>query len=70
MTTKHGWGYIDNSAIDSERHLVSDGLHLNHAGVMIFATSLVRHINQPIHDDISPADRSTSHHHAPKTATV
>ena len=32
MTSKHGWGYIDNSAIDSERHLVADGLHFNHAG--------------------------------------
>ena len=66
MTRNQGWGYIDNRAIESERHLVADGLHLNHSGVMIFATSLARHINQPIRDDISSADRSTNHDHAPQ----
>ena len=54
MTTKHGWGYIDNSVIDSERHLVSDGLHLNHVGVKIFASSLAHHINHVIGDETSP----------------
>ena len=58
MSSKLRCGFIDNREIDSDEHLVSDGLHLNQAGVTIFATTTMCSINQP--SPHSPLDQPIS----------